>query len=263
MKRKCQISTQLKMTISEPDGALERINMTPLKTRFSQFKKTLYLVILLCFVISCDTKPNEKHQSKSKDNFTINGKFIGDENQDAYLFIVKDTLLSLLDSASIIDHKFHFSGDIPYPHKAMIQIKNHSSAFPFILSKESIDITLNEFEINESVIQNSPINDELAKIKKQSSAIYQKIDYLFPQLQKARMENDYKSLDEINSKIEAIESENLAFITDYIVQNPNKELSGLLLNDLSQASGRDSTQIQNLAKKLAPEIQKTLNFPIN
>lgn len=220
-------------------------------------------MIFVGFIISCNTKTSEKILKNPKENFTINGSFIGLENQDAYLFVVKDTLLSLLDSASITDNKFHFTGNISHPHKAMIQLKNHSSAFPFILAKESIEITLNEIKINESIISNSPINDELAKIKKQSSAIYQKIDYLFPQLQKARMENDFKALDEINIKIDAIEAENKAFIINYIKRNHNNELSGLLLNDLWQSAEKDSIQFQKLAKNLSPEIQKSLNFPIN
>lgn len=226
-------------------------------------QKALIYVILIGFIISCNTKPSENIQSKSKDSFTISGNFIGNNNQDTYLYVVKDTVLSLLDSTSIIDNKFHFTGNISYPHKAIIQLKNHSSAFPFILTKESIEITLNEVKINESIISNSPINDELAKIKKQSSAIYQKIDYLFPQLQKARMENDFKALDEINLKIDTIEAENKTFIINYIERNGNNELSGLLLNDLWQASKKDSIQFQNLAKNLAPEIQKMLHFSID
>lgn len=226
-------------------------------------QKVLIYAILIGFIISCNTKPSENIQSKSKESFTISGNFIGNNNQDAFLYVVKDTALSLLDSASIIDSKFHFTGNISHPHKAIIQLKNHSSAFPFILTKESVKITLYELKINESIISNSPLNDELAKVKKQSSAIYQKIDYLFPQLQKARMENDFKTLDEINLKIDAIEAENKAFIISYIERNPNNELSGLLFNDLLQSAEKDSIQFQNLAKKLAPKIQNTLNFPIH
>lgn len=225
--------------------------------------KVLFYMSIVGFIISCNTKTSEKIQKNSKESFTINGRFIGLENQDAYLFVVKDTLLSLLDSTSIVDNKFYFTGNISHPHKAIIQLKSHSSAFPFILANESTEIILNEFKINESIISNSPINDELAKIKKQSSAIYQKIDYLFPQLQKARMENDFIALDKINIKIDSIEAENKAFIISYIKENLNNELSGLLLNDLWQSAEKDSVQFQNLAKKLAPEIQKTLNFPIN
>jgi len=226
-------------------------------------KNLLAYMFLIGFFISCNTKPAEKLASISKENFTIHGKCTGKKNQTVYLFILKDTVLFLVDSATINKDKFYITNKISRPYKALIQLKNHSLGFPFILTNESIEIELNENNINESTIKNSPINDEFANIRKQSTAIFQKIDYLFPQLQKARMENDFKTLDDINIKINDIETENNAFIVNYIQQNSNKPLSALLLNDLWKAPEKDSIKLQNLSKKLAPEIQKVLDFTIH
>lgn len=219
-------------------------------------------IVLFCFLVSCQTKSHEGNLPISKENFTINGKCKSENNQMLYLYISNDTTLNLLDSVRVLDQIFQIEGSVPHPYKALIQFQDQSTAFPFILTNESIEIELDTSNVSASTITNSEINKDLASVKKASSAIYQKIDYLFPQLQKARMENDFVTLDKINQEINNIELENLNFLYNYIKENPKKELSGLLLNDLWKKAERDSLQLQNLARYLSPEIKNNLNFSI-
>lgn len=223
----------------------------------------LVFFIFFGLFISCNSKTPKEQTSESIEQFTIDGTCSNKEEQIVYLFIIKDTVLTLLDSASVDNDKFQIKNTVSRPLKALIKIKDHHTAFPFILTNEIIEIELNENNSEESTVKNSPINEEFANLRKQSMSIFQKIDYLFPQLQKARMENDSKTLEEINTKINGIEKENKAFIIKYIQQNPDKHLPALLLNDLWNSPDRDSTQLQKLARNLAPEIQKTLEFTIH
>jgi len=220
-------------------------------------------IILVCLLVSCQTKSHEGNLPSSKEKFTINGKCKSESNQMLYLYISDDTTLNLLDSVRVLDQFFQIEGSVPHPYKAFIQFQDQSTAFPFILTNESIEIELDTSNLSESTIANSEINKDLASVKRVSSEIYQKIDYLFPQLQKARMENDFVSLNKINQEIDNIELENLNFLYNYIEKNPKKELSGLLLNDLWKKTERDSIQLQNLARNLSPEIKNNVYFSIH
>jgi len=226
-------------------------------------KMLLIYSLLFCGIISCNTKsPNDK-PSNSKDKFTIHGLCTEKDDRIVYLFIAKENNIVILDSVAGLDNKFLISGATTSPQKAFIQFKDQLHAFPFILTNEAVEIELNTADIKESTITNSTINKDLENLQDASAAIYQKIDYLFPQLQKARMENDFESLDKINNSINQIEQENLKSLYDFIQKNPEKELSGLLLNDLWENKEKDSVLLQKLSKKLAPEIQKNLNFSIH
>lgn len=220
-------------------------------------------IVLCCFLVSCQSNSNKENLSFSKEKFTIKGKCKSENNQMLYLYIFDDTTLNLLDSVRVLDQIFQLEGSVSHPYKALIQFKDQSTVFPFILTNESIEIELDTSDLSESTIANSEINKDLALVKKASSEIYQEIDYLFPQLQKARMENDFVSLDKINQEIDNIERENLNFLYNFIKENPKKELSGLLLNDLWKNAERDSIQLQNLARNLSPEIINNLYFSIH
>ncbi len=227
----------------------------------------MYKILLFSFALftflSCKDQHNTVLKNTTKTNYFINGQAFDKEQETILLILLENKQLVIKDSTRIQQNKFNFSGTISYPHKALLQLKNHESSFTFILDKDSCQIELNTLQMQSSSISNSAINDELKVIRKQSEEIYRKIDYLFPQLQKARMENDYMKLEEINIKINNIIIENQEFLYHYIHQNFDQYLSGLLLNDLWLSTEKDSIKLQNLAKRLSPNVQKTLSFTIH
>lgn len=222
-------------------------------------KTFLHYLFLIYFIVSCNNKVIENNKQISKDSFTINGRIKNNNDQIIYLYSLKKSKPIVKDSTLIKNNKFQFKGIVTHPVKALLHTKHNNIGTPFILANESISIEL--YKMGNSSI-NSPINNEFEVLKKQSISIYQQIDYLFPQLQKARMENDYKTLTTINKEIKLIELESNTFIIDYIRNNPEKHLAALLLNDLWSTQDKDSVQLQIIAKILSPEIQRTLNFSI-
>jgi hypothetical protein len=224
-------------------------------------KTSLRFLVFLILISACNTTTKESGSiSKS---YRINGEVFDKNGEIIYLKIVLNNQIELEDSTQINNNKFVFKGKIDFPHKAILQLKDYTNAFPFILADENCTITLNTSQPEESRIINSPINDELAAIKSKSAAIYRKIDYLYPQLQKSRIENDIENLNKINRQIKAIIQENKVFLYNYIEQNPDNYLAGLLLNDLWQNATEDSIKLKQLSKHLSPNIRQTLNFAIH
>lgn len=222
------------------------------------------LLILLVFIsfLACKKAEKQTNTTPKKTTYHIKGSIFDKESEIVYLKLIKSNKLQIIDSSLINNEQFSFEGTVDFPKKAVIQLKNRNNPFFFILSNEQIEIALNTSQFAKSSVSNSLINAKLSQIQKQSATIYQKIDYLFPQLQKARMENDFLKLEEINKKINAIVSENQKFLITYIQENPNEYLSGLILNDLWNSSKTDSIQLFDLAKSLNPKVQKSIDFTI-
>ncbi len=217
-----------------------------------------YLLLVNLF-FSCNNKTTENSKQLSIKSFTIDGEIKDNDNQIIYLYTLEKNEPEFKDSTRIKNNRFYFIGVVKHPIKAYLDTKDHAIGTSFILANETINIELNDLG---NALINSPINNDFEVLRKQSVSIYQQIDYLFPQLQKARMENDYKTLTEIREKIKLIELESNQYFIDYIRENSEKHLSALLLNDLWNTQDKDSIQLQILAKNLSPEIQQTLNFPI-
>jgi hypothetical protein len=227
------------------------------------YRIVLFLTILF-LLFSCKEKKKEKRKMDTQNTeYSINGFVFDKEQKIIYLKLLINNQLITKDSTRIQDSRFQFSGNIPHPYKALLQLEDYENAFTFILGIDSCIIELNTSQMQSSIIKESKINDELKIIQRRSGAIYRKIDYLFPKLQKARMENDFETLEKINIEINSIIAENQEYLYNYIHDHPNESLSGLLLNDLWLTPNKDSIQLQRLAKTLTLDTQKILNFSIH
>lgn len=223
------------------------------------YTKTIYVVVLLTlFHCQSNKNPNQMDsQFEIKGTVTQNQGF-----EKVYLSYISADEIILIDSSLIKDQIFHLKGPIHFPKKAYIQFYPQGNSFPFILSGEKIEIQLNAHDLNASTIQNSTINKEWNALKQKSVEIYGDVDYLFPLMQKARIQNDYQTLTQINSKIDSIENLNRQYLLGYITQHLDNPLSVLILNDLYHNLQNDSLQIIQTSKKMSPELKKALDFEI-
>ena len=221
--------------------------------------KFLYVVVLF----TLNQCQSNKNQNEMDSQFEIKGKVINNQGfENVYLSYISSDEIIVIDSSQIKDQSFQLKGPIHFPKKAYIQFYPQGNSFPFILSGEKIEIQLNAQDLNTSTIHNSPINKEWNTLKQKSVEIYGDVDYLFPLMQKARIQNDYQTLTQINSKIDSIENINRQYLLGYINQHLDNPLSVLILNDLYHTLRNDSLQIIQTSKKMTPELKKALDFEI-
>lgn len=222
-------------------------------------QKILYILPFILF-IQC-TKHHTDDTLKNK--YEINGNVIENQGfEKVYLsYYVQDNFI-LMDSAPIKKNSFHFKGKITYPKKAQLQVYQNGGFFPFILGGEKIDINLNINNLSSSSVENSILNTEWNQIKNHSYEIFGSVDYYFPLMQKARMQNDYQTLEKLSYSIDSIENENRKYLLDYVNTHINSSLSPLIINDLFKNKGKDSLQIIETARKLSPDFKNALEFNI-
>ena len=220
-------------------------------------KKVIFIFFLL-FIISCNNNTDVIEREKA---FEINGIILENQGFDkVYLSKISNNHVILLDSCEIVNEKFHFKGKVTFPTKSQIQFYKYGNFFPFILTGEQINIELNANHFLESNIAGSAINNEWNKLKNHSFEIYAEIDYLFPMMQKARMQNDFNTLQKINKKIDSLDQINREYLINYIKKNKESELIPLILNDLFHSSQKDSSQIKQISKEITEKQKKALDF---
>lgn len=224
----------------------------------NKISNLLFLILLLSLFLSC---------RKNTDRININSKFVIEGKTDStivyrkiYLsYLIGDQPI-LIDSSDIKEQEFFFEGSITSPKKTILQFYPDANFFPFILYGERIKIEVNSQDIQKSEIINSEINLEWENVKNTSKTIYGEIDYYYPIIQKARIQNDYVTLNKLSKTIDSLEVVNRTFLKNYIKQNNRSPLSVLLLNDLYANPKNDSIEIVNLSSYLHPTLQKMLDF---
>ncbi len=215
-------------------------------------KKFYVSILSLFFIISC--------KKDSKDNNSNNNSYvltINIDNQTNKLAVIQNlNNPTFKDSARINNNIAVFNGKIDYPERYILTIENMFGGKMFILENDSINISITNNDLINAQVTNSIINNELLQVQKSSEDIYNKIDLLFPDLQRARLENDAEKLSEISKKMSLIEKENIDFNFSYATNNPTSFISAMILYDLSKRDSIDVNRIKSTYDKLSDIVKK-------
>jgi hypothetical protein len=215
-------------------------------------RKSLILLSFIIFFTSCK---KEKQLITTNDSYTLSINI--DNNEGNKTYIQKLLSPTEIDSSIIENGVSHFNGEILTPERYILTIENVFGGKMFILENDSININIKDNDLINAAIFNSEINDELIAVQKKSESIYNKIDLLFPELQRARLENDVESLNNISNKMSSIEQENINFHFTYASENPNSYISAMILNDLSKRDSIDKNKISTIFTSFSSEVKKS------
>lgn len=216
--------------------------------------------LLLLLLVSCNKKPAIKNNLTNIPKttyFEINGTFENFYPKKVYLNKIIENTLYPIDSSNVLENKFNFKGIVDYPERFAFTYENSALSTILIVENKPIQIYLNGKNLQAPIISGSPLNIELESYKTTSKNIFKKIDFLFPQFQKARLENDAEKLLEIEKNMKAIENEFTKFTFNYIQQNNKSYISAMLLRDQLKVSKVDSLKISELYKNLSSEVKNS------
>ena len=221
-------------------------------------KKLLYLILISATIFACNRPLSEKKiaESNAIDYFVVQGKIVNGYCTTIYLNKIIENSLYPLDSAEVNKQSFEFSGSVSYPERFALTTDNSAQVAVFILENDSIFVKLDLSNLNEPQIDGSSLNNELNKYKTTSKEIFNKINYLFPQFQKARLENDAETLQRIGLEMENIEYEFVKFSFNYIENNTDSYLSAMILRDLLKSSKADTIKIKEAYHKLSSKVKQ-------
>ena len=170
--------------------------------------------------------------------------------------IIKESMYQI-DSFEVKDTNFTFKGQVKFPERFALSYQNYSAVSIIIVENTQINLIVNSKEITNPTISGSNANLILSKYKKDSKQIFKKIDYLFPQFQKARLENDAIKLNKIEVQIKEIEQEFINFSYKFINQHKNSFVAAMILRDLLKSSIIDTIQIKKSYTILSSEVKQS------
>lgn len=222
--------------------------------------KKLLVFFIFCTFISCERQPNLKKTEapiqQPARSFQIEGTFDNYFSEYVYLNKIMHNSLVKLDSSKIENNRFHFSGAVEYPERFALTFENSSVVTVFILENANFQIALNAKNPTEPIILNSPLNSELNHYKNHSKEIFREIDKLYTRFQKARLENDIETLEEIGDAMSQIETNFRNYSYDYVSKNPNSYISAMILIDLMKSENADILKIKELFNLLSENVKE-------
>ncbi|MDU8886829.1 TlpA disulfide reductase family protein [Yeosuana sp. MJ-SS3] len=179
-------------------------------------------IILVCFAILAISCNKEK-------NYTISASLEGvEDGRQVLLNIVDENKLTAIDTTTVLNNAFTFTGTVETPDVYFISIDQIRNNFPFILENDKISLTMYKDSINASVIEGTKENDLLQEYSKKVNSIGKEIMELRKENVEAQKANDTAWMNSLKGEYEALVKKGEEFDTQFIKDN-NSSLMGLFI----------------------------------
>ena len=232
-------------------------------------KKIVFYCLCSFAILSSCTQNSKEKSIKNKqeivqtnNGFVLTGSFNEYLTDKVYLNKIIEQNLFPIDSAIVENNKFSFHGIVNYPERFALTFGNYSNTVILIIENSTFNIELNATNLQEPIIEGSPLNTQLLNYKNASKEIFNKIAYLSPHFQKARLENDSEKLKQIGEDFKNIEKEHANFTYNFIEQNNNSFVAVMLLRDQLKVIPMDTVRIQNTYQLLSENIKQSSDAQI-
>lgn len=219
----------------------------------------IILTVFLSVIIACNGDPKkQKEASILKDkSFNLTGKLSNFYTDKVYLNKYQGQSYFPIDSSFIDKNNFSFKGKVAHPERFVLTFKNYTAEVVIIVENCDFNIEINQLQLNNPIITGSNLNVQLNEYQIAAKIIFNKIDYLFPEFQNARLENNVQKLKEIRTAMNKIESEFTQFSFGFITKNKNSFIAPMILRDLLKTPNIDSLQIDKLYTEFPEHIKQS------
>lgn len=220
--------------------------------------KNIFLICISSILIICCKKETSQQKNilaNIKNSYTINGSIENFNPRKVFFNKIIENSIYIIDSCKIENNKFTFKGFVENPERFLLSFEEYSSKAIIILENTNIIININGYSIDSPIIKGSKLNDQMLQYQLKSKKIFKQIEYLFPQLQKYRLENNAEKLSEINNKMNEIELQFVNFSYDFIQKNKDSYISAIILRDQLKIIPVDSIKIQKAFEQLSNKVR--------
>jgi hypothetical protein len=226
-----------------------------------KIRTTIWLCCIIV-IISCNHQNSQKKENVDTKaieigGFVLTGTLESYLSDKVYLNKIIENQIYPIDSTPIENNQFIFKGAVKYPERFALTFENYSAAVLLIVENTDFQISFIANQINEPVITGSALNNELHEYELTSKRIFKKIEFLFPQFQKARLENDASKLLEIGNEMKNIEAEFVDYSYNFIKTNRNSFVSAMILHDQLKTPNADTLRIEQTYYLLSEAVKKS------
>lgn len=222
-------------------------------------RNLVVLSIFALLICSCKKPSIQKEQLVIAQNktFTLNGTLENFNPKKVFLNKIIENSIYVIDSLNVVDNTFKFTGYLEYPERFALSFQEYSTSIILIIENSNFEVFIDAKNLNEPIIKGSKLNSKWNEYQLNSKKIFKKIEYLYPQFQKYRLENNADKLLEINNEMTKIEQEYIDYCYSFIAKNKDSYIAAMVLRDQLKTSKLDTLKIIKTFNSLADNVKKS------
>jgi len=213
-------------------------------------KKTIHYLLIILLSFACNSTDN------TQEIFYLKGELNAKDGTKIYLKSQEFNEIIPIDTSTLKNKVFSFSGHLNRPVVYGIYIENLPGVLGIVMENDSIHIKINPQDITKSIIKGSTLHSTYHDFLKKSFAISSKIDQLYPLFQKARAEDNFKKLKAINDQMKKIQQESEAFAINFARNNPDSYIAAYALHTVITNANLPVDSIKKVYDNFTPFVKK-------
>ncbi|HMB64647.1 MAG TPA: TlpA disulfide reductase family protein [Eudoraea sp.] len=218
-------------------------------------KKYVYIFLTLVILASCGT---------GTDGFTVNGDLRGDLENGTQVFLRKASEQGRpmeVDTATIEDGKFTFSGSTNAPELHYIFIDQLAGHIPVVIEEGTIEVNAEKDSLVFAEITGTLQNDLFSNFLESTRALSMRARSMSDDMRMAQAEVDsmtrVSTIAALRDEYAELEEEAKKFELDFAREHPEALISALIIERELTMGTLPQIELQEMFEALSPEIKKT------
>src|SRR6056297_2515202 len=210
-------------------------------------KKLIYSLLAIAFLFSCSTEPK----------YTVEGTIEGLNAGSAVLQKVKDGQMETIDSVSIQNGEFKFTGTVEMPEYHIIKFADTLDAIPLFLENTKVKIVAHIDSIPNADIEGSEVTTLYRSFEDQLMNYNMQFRKMRNEYMQANMGGDMEKVKQIEAEYLKVEEQQQQYIKDFIDENSSTVLSPFItLNYMMPYLTLDELEV--IIEKFNPEVAESI-----
>jgi len=220
-------------------------------------KKIIVLLSLVSVLVSC-----EKKEPLPPNTYKINVSAPGVLNGiRAHIKIIDNRRQEInIDTAMVVNEQFTFTGKVNNSAIRILSVNGVNGSLAFILEPGELDVELYKDSIQFSKVEGTINNELFNDYKKNYRALNDKVNKTRSERITAKQNNDTITQEQKHIEFQTLVQQRLDYPHDFIDENPDKEVSLLILESQLIGGNQNMTRFKKNVADLDDIINKNASY---
>ncbi len=217
--------------------------------------KYLWIPVSLLFFIGCSSG-----KEKVAGGFNIHGTLAGVEDGTMiYMEKVQDNELVKVDSTTLKDGKFEFTGKVDYPEMVYLRIGNSRNMINLYVENNDIDIESDVSNLAGTNVKGSKTHADLVAFQQAMKPFDEKSQDIVARYREAAARNDQEKVNELMKEYEKLSDEQNEAIEAFIKKHNDSYLTPFIIRRYL-VFDLDGNELSALLEPIAEDVRVTDDY---
>lgn len=207
------------------------------------------IVVVLLFLAGCQSNPT---------NYTILGDINGLDSGMMYLVEAVNGEAVVVDSATVTEGEFQFSGEAPIPEMYYLRLNETNYFTQFFLENGKINVTADADSLSNAVVSGSKSNDLLREYMATLNDVNSNLLEMQQNYSVAVSSGNTDEADRLRIDITEATNDFFTYVENFVAENNSSVVAPFLTLSVLASQELDYNELESIVSSFSPELDETI-----